>query len=303
MNRLSVFSLALAGSLLAASASAQEKSRPRDDTPQVKNLDGGAGLRGKIVRVQGENQFIVRTADNKEVTLYASPQTRYTINGKAGKFGDLRVGTEINANYSQVGERYNVNTVTVGALADTPPAARDTDPPVKGIAEGTAIRGRIVKLQAPDQFVVRSAAGKEVVFFTSPQTRYTVDGRVVQFRDLRVGSEVNAEYALRDGRHIVSAVTVGPAAVVEPSAKSTPARDDTRVEGTVIRIGEGVVVVKTNQNKEITINVDPKTRYVMGEEPARISDFRTGSDVRIEYDVRDRRPVARIINGLRRNNK
>jgi hypothetical protein len=71
----------------------------------------------------------------------------------------------------------------------------------------------------------------------------------------------------------------------------------------VIRIGDGVVVVKTGQNREITINLDPKTRYVIDDQPARITDFRTGSDVRIEYDVRDRRPVARIINRVRRDNK
>src|SRR5687767_9376506 len=69
-------------------AAAQLKDTPQDLT-----------LRGKIVKVEAPDRFVVRTSDNKEVIVYTNPQTRYIIDGKAGRYADLRIGTEINTVY------------------------------------------------------------------------------------------------------------------------------------------------------------------------------------------------------------
>src|SRR5690349_5069685 len=53
---------------------------------------GATNIRGRIVRVQGTDQFVVRTPENKEMTFYVNPDTRYMMNNQAAKFTDLRVG-------------------------------------------------------------------------------------------------------------------------------------------------------------------------------------------------------------------
>jgi hypothetical protein len=284
--------LAVAVVLVASVVQAQQAQQAplQTEPPQVQTQS--ISVRGPVVRVEND-RFVIRGANNKEVTLYHSPQTRFVINGKAGAYRDLRVGTEINAGYIRQGERFVVNTVTVGAVAE-PPQVLEPAPRVE-IDEGKVIRGRIVRMEMPDRVVVRTAAAKEITVHTTPQTRITLGGRVAQFADLRVGTEVSVDFMVRDGRHMASAIVAGGAAVEDAP------RAETTVQGTVIRVVNDTVVVRTGENQEVVIHVDPKTRYLFEDRPGRITDVRTGGDVRIEYDVRDRRPIARIVSGVRRN--
>ena len=283
--------LACAAILVASIAYAQQaQPAPQQvDPPQVQTQT--LTVRGPVVRVENDH-FVVRGANNKEVILYNSPQTRFVINGKAGAFRDLRVGTEINAGYVRRGDRLIVNTVTVGAVAESPQVVEPA--PRVEIDEDKMVRGRIVRMEMPDRVVIRTAAAKEITVHTTPQTRITLGGRVAQFADLRVGTEVTADFTVRDGRHVANAIVAGGAAAEEAVRAET-------VQGTVIRVANDMVVVRTGENKEVIVQIDPKTRYVFDERPGRITDVRTGGDVRIEYDVRDRRPVARIVSGIRRN--
>src|SRR5438128_431019 len=89
-------------------------------------------VRGKITKVEGTDRVVVRTKENKDVILVTNPQTRFTINGKAGRFADLRVGTEIDVVYLVRDDVNVVNTVLVGEL-DT--AAADAT-----LVEGTIVR-------------------------------------------------------------------------------------------------------------------------------------------------------------------
>ena len=103
--------VAIAAGLLGVSVvHAQQAPRPTPPRVETQSIT----VRGPVVRVQNDH-FVVRGANNKEVILYHSPQTRFVINGKTGAFRDLRVGTEINAGYVRRGDRLVVNTVTVGA--------------------------------------------------------------------------------------------------------------------------------------------------------------------------------------------
>jgi translation initiation factor IF-1 len=158
------------------------------------------------------------------------------------------------------------------------------------------VRGKVVKMEAPDRFVVRTQDNKEVILFTNPQTRYTIRGKAGRYTDLSVGTELNATYLVRDDRNYVNVVTVGD---LEPA----PAVKATTVEGTVVRVvGEDQVIVKTTGDKEVTVYVNPKTTYRFEDRAGKFTDVRQGSDVRIEYDVRDRRNYARSILGIRRKN-
>ncbi len=256
----------------------------------------GQSVRGKIVKMEGNDRFIVQTNDNRQLTFYTNPQTRYTIDGRAGRFSYLRVGTEINGTFTTRDDRMFLNSVSVGAVTDAPPA------PEGALLDTNTLRGRIIKLQPPDQVVIRTSAGKELVLFTSAQTRFMVNGKAVQFSDLRVGAEVNADFTVRDGRHLVTQITVGGAPnapAVEPAP--APAAEPLEVQGTIVRVvGQDQVVIKTADNKEVTVYVQPQTKYLLNDQPARIVDFQPGADIRVQYDVRDRRWFARSILGGRR---
>jgi hypothetical protein len=278
--------LVVAGPLV---VSAQE--RPAQDTATVT-------VRGKIVRLEGTDRFVIRTSDNKDVTLYASPTTRYTIEGKAGRYSDLRVGTEITGVYIPRNERFMVTTVTVGAVAAPPPQAAPpaATPPPQQAGNGTLIRAKLLRVQGKDQIIVRTDAGKEYTLYVGPTARFVINGKAGQLVDLRPGADVAVIFTERDNRQWIETVTVGDVTAVEPIGEGTT------VSGTVLRVvGEDQVVVRTTDNKEVVVYVVPQTKYIVDEQPARFTDFRTGSDVRIVYDVRDRRNMARSIIGIRRN--
>jgi hypothetical protein len=292
-----------------------QKAEPQRANPQTssqtnpqrtdKQAANDLSVRGKIVKMNGPDQFTVQTSDNRRVTFFTNPQTRYTIDGRAGRFNDLRVGTEISGSYVTRDDRMFLNSVTVGAVSDAPPA------PGGAVLDTNTLRGRIIKLQPPDQVVIRTSAGKELVLFTSTQTRFMVNGKAVQFTDLRVGAEINADFTVRDGRHIVTQITVGgapnlprrPEAVPAPEppapAPATPAARE--LKGSVVRVvGDNQIVIRTGDNKEVTVFVEPQTKYLVNEQPARFTDFQPGADIQVQYIERDRRPIARSIFGLRR---
>jgi hypothetical protein len=285
---LTLLALPAAWMLMSTPASAQVQEKPRGQEKAAQDLT----IRGKIVKMETPDRFVVKTSENKEIILQANPQTRFVINGKAGKYTDLRVGTEINAGYVLRDDRYLVNTVTIGAEPG------GVIPASGAVQTGTTLRGKIVRLKGPDQVIVATTGGKEVMLVASPTTRYVINGKAARFADLRVGIDVGAVYAERDHRFLVETFTVG----AEPQV--VPAGDATLVEGTVVRVvGEDQVVVRTPEKREVIVYVGPTTKYLIDDQPARFADFRSGAEVRIQYDVIDRRNTARSIIGLRRNKK
>src|SRR5262245_45639144 len=65
------------------------------------------------------------------------------------------------------------------------------------------VRGKIVRLEGPDRYIVRTTDNKDVTFYTTPTTRYTIDGRAVKYSDLKVGAEVSTIYTTRENRFYV----------------------------------------------------------------------------------------------------
>jgi translation initiation factor IF-1 len=347
---------------------------------QVRDVPRDLTLRGKIVKMEAPDRFVVRTADNKEIIFFTNPETRYLIDGRAARYGDLRVGADVNAVYVLRDDRHFVNAVTVGVAADqqTPPAREGTvlrgkivsadDPakiivrtatgeelllmfgpqtrividgkvsklkdlrvgaevnvnysqrngqklvntitigagPVPGVIQGesdeprrpTSLQGKIVRVESPDHVIVRTAAGREITLIAGPRSRFIVGGRTGRFADLRVGVEVNADFLEQDKRRLVESITIGPTTTVTEPA---PAREVMMLEGTVVRVlGEDRVVIKTAQNPEVVVHVVPETTYTFGDRPGRFTDIRTGSEVRIQYNVRDGRNLARTVVGVRK---
>ena len=154
-----------------------------------------------------------------------------------------------------------------------------------------------------DQFIVRTPDNREVTFYTSPDTRYLLKDRPARYSDLRVGSDIDAVYTVQGDRYIVNSVTAGPEVTAEPAAPAPPA-EGTVVEGRVVRVlGEDQVVVRTADGREVIVYVTPQTAYSLGDQAGRFTDLRPGTEIRVDYDVRDRRNTARAIRGALRRNK
>jgi uncharacterized protein (TIGR03000 family) len=69
-------------------------------------------ITGRVVRT-AQDHVIIDTGNNREVTVYTTPQSRYLVNQNPGAFTDLRVGNNISVNYRMDGTRYMGNTFTI----------------------------------------------------------------------------------------------------------------------------------------------------------------------------------------------
>jgi len=285
MSRL-IPTLAAAGVFLAASTAFSQGQDPKTN-PNPNQTTTVTTLRGKVVRVEGQDRIVVKTSDNRDVILMANPTTRYVINGKTGRFADLRTGVDFRATYNLQNNQYIVSSIQAGEGFDV-----DTQP---GINE-RKFRGRVVKVDAAtNQIVAKSQDGKEVTLYVQKTGRFMRNGQAVRMTDIQVGTVIEAQYLERDNHWWVDEVIL-VTDVTDPAAQGT------QVQGTVVRVvGTNQVIVRTNDNKEVTIELVPQTVYTFDNQPGQLRDIQAGQDIRIQYDVRDRRSIASRIFGVRRN--
>jgi hypothetical protein len=156
-------------------------------------------IRGHIVRLHGADRFVVRTPDRREVILHVNPQTRFLLNNRAARLEDLREGARIAADFDIVEDRHVARAVTINPAEVVEPVPAET------VVEGTIVR----VMEPENQFVVRTAAGKEVILAAQPRATFTFDDRSARLVDLRPGMAVRAHFDVRERRNIVrSVVTV-----------------------------------------------------------------------------------------------
>jgi Domain of unknown function (DUF5666) len=60
---------------------------------------------GHVVRVVGNDQVVVRTADGKEVVVFVNPQTTYQFDNQAATFSQFQPGVPIRVEYSLHNDR------------------------------------------------------------------------------------------------------------------------------------------------------------------------------------------------------
>lgn len=137
-------------------------------------------IEGKIERVVGKDQVILRTTDSKEVTVYVSPRTTYVIEGKTVEFTTLRPGTTIAVEYDLRDNRYE--------------AVR--------ISDLTLVEGEVIRVIEKDQVVLRTPEKKEIIIYVSPQTRYQLTETGGTIVDLRPGTSINVYYDVNDRRNM-----------------------------------------------------------------------------------------------------
>lgn len=277
----------------------QNPNANNNQNPNINNRTPGATFQGTGEQIRGQvtrsenGQVTIRTPDNRDVTLWTDPQTRYQMNNQAARFNDLRVGANVNAWYSKAGDRFNTNAISVlGANAQVGVNAQN----VQGT--GQQIQGTILR-RDNDRFVVRTQDNREVTLITNPQTRFLANNQAMQFNDLRVGGPVTAWYTQDGNNYTVNTVTWANAA--GQPVQANPGAG-TFYEGEIVRVvGSDQVVVRTADNQEVTVYVHPQTTYRFNDQAGRFTDLRPGGRIRVDYELRDRRPFARGILGLRRD--
>jgi len=156
--------------------------------------------------------------------------------------------------------------------------------------QANQLEGQVVRVVGEDQVVIRTSDGKEITVHMSPDTKYRLTEKGGQFKDLKAGTDIGVQYDTRDQKQLATNV-VGV----------------TRVEGEIVRVvGKDHVVLRTADGKEVEVYVAPETRYQIVNKGdnyvpgGALTDLRPGLRVGVYYDMRERRPIARRIFGLRR---
>lgn len=198
LYRLGFTAAALA---LALPAYAQVQDSPRNAAQATREL------RGRIVRT-APDQFIVETPDNRQVTVYTNPQTRYVSNNQVIPYSDLRQGVQITTTYTTQGERFIANAVTLVPANANPPAQPAPNPPQTAPAQPAppagppTVEGEVVRVIGQDHVVIRTSDGKEVIVHVNPQTQYQFTGQPAAFTTLQPGYPVGVYYDVQGGRNV-----------------------------------------------------------------------------------------------------
>jgi len=151
----------------------------RDERPRG---EFGAGIRGRVVKAHSDpNHLIVRTEDGKEIILYL-------VDGAMSFTFETREGKRV------------LTSMTTAAVRAGQSRATSAE-----------VIGTVIRVAGKDnQFVVRTADGKEVIFYADPKAVYDFDGREGAFSDLREGVVVGVGFNVREGRHFAHRISARP---------------------------------------------------------------------------------------------
>jgi hypothetical protein len=164
------------------------------------------------------------------------------------------------------------------------PASALTPDPAQVQPRPRQLEGRIVQMGA-DHFVVRTRGNEQLTIHVRPQTRFLLRNRVVQFTDLRIGSDVTVVAVPERELQIADTVTL--------AGEEPPPDEGTLIEGEIVRVvGEDQVIVRTAERKEVTVFVDPRTAFLINDRPGRFVDLRAGNNVHVHVNLRDGRHMA-----------
>jgi len=107
-------------------------------------LSGAAGVtvNGRVVRTLAPDQFVVQVG-NQQMTFVANPQTRFVLGGFGSSMANLKVGSNVNIDYVQQGNRFIANTVldsnTGGSFTPAPAPVNPVVPPGGVFFEGSEL--------------------------------------------------------------------------------------------------------------------------------------------------------------------
>jgi Domain of unknown function (DUF5666) len=136
-------------------------------------------VEGKIERVPGKDNIVIRTTDDKDMTIHVSPKTAYVFAGKTVEFSTLKPGQVVFVEYDQDEDR-----IIASRIGDL-----------------TLVEGEVVRVVDKDQVVLRTPDKKEVIVYVTPETRYQLTTSGGAFTDLRPGTTISVYYNVNDRRN------------------------------------------------------------------------------------------------------
>jgi hypothetical protein len=141
-------------------------------------------VEGKIERID-KDTVILRSSEDKEVTVYVNPRTTYLIGGKTVEFTTLKPGTVVAVEYDLRDNRYE--------------AVR--------VADVTLLEAEVIRVEK-DQVILRGPEKNEVIIYVNPQTRYQLTPSGGTIVDVQPGSRVNVYYNVYERRNLAQRIFV-----------------------------------------------------------------------------------------------
>jgi hypothetical protein len=143
-------------------------------------------IQGRITKIASPNFLVLTTSEGKEIPLYLDLQKDFTI-----KYVDTD------------------NKRVVTALQTTMPTTLETvDGPVT--RKGARIEGTIVRVSVktnPQEIVVKTTTGQEVIVLTSPEAKYRIDNEDVSFDEVQIGLPVTVIYDVDQRRNLLRSLS------------------------------------------------------------------------------------------------
>jgi len=156
----------------------------------------GTRIQGHVVRMHGPNQFVVRTADKREVILHTDVRTKFLLNERAVRFTDLREKAAVVVLFDESEGRNIASAVTIAAAEE----------PATEIVEGEVVR----VLEPKNELVIRTVSGKEVILVTHERTTFTLNERSARLVDFRPGTAVKIRFNVKDRKNMAHSVVARP---------------------------------------------------------------------------------------------
>jgi uncharacterized OB-fold protein len=226
-----------------------------------------SGVSGLIVRVDVEGGHLaIQPADGVNViTLNITNRTEITLNGRAARLSDLRIGMRVEARFC----RETLTALAVAAHSDDPPVCTATG--AAGVIARVDVEGGHLAIN-----VVNSTTESVLTLNVLDRTEITLNGRPARLSDLRVGMRVETRFC----RETLDALVI--AATAETGGDCTAAS----VAGTIagVEADRGHLAIGTSTGTApLVLNITNRTAISLDGRPARLSDLRVGMSVEARF--------------------
>jgi len=231
--------------------------------------DGGTectpvGVAGSIARVDVEgSHLVIHPAEGvNEVTLNVTNRTEISLNGRAVRLADLRVGMRVEARFC----RENQNATVIAAHSED--GGGDCT-----LVSAAGVVAR-VDLEGGRLAIATSTAAEVLLLNVTDRTEISLNGQPARLSDLRAGMRVEARFC----RETLNATVI--------AAQSPTTTDCTLVSasGAVARVDadRGHLAINTSTGT-VYVNVTDRTEISLNGQPARLSDLRVGMRVEARF--------------------
>ena len=222
------------------------------------------GVAGSIARVDVEgSHLVIHPAEGvNEVTLNVTNRTEISLNGRAVRLADLRVGMRVEARFC----RENQNATAIAAHSED----GGDDCTLVGAA-GVVAR---VDVEGSRLAIATSTTAEVLLLNITDRTEISLNGRPARLSELAVGMRVEARFC----RETLNATAI--------AAQSPTTSDCTLVGASGVIAGvdadRGHLAITTSTGT-LYLNVTDRTEISLNGQPARLSDLRAGMRVEARF--------------------